>query len=57
MTVSIAYGYINDTKDFSQIATADDTKLDMKDEGHGLYPLIGYFRLAYGHTGVDACTI
>ena len=41
--------------------TADDTKRDMEDEGHGLYPLIGYFvilgRQAYGPTGVDACTI
>ena len=27
----------------SQTITADDTNLDMKDEGHGFYPLMGYF--------------
>ena len=37
-----AYIWIDDTQDFSQMTTADDTKLDMKDEGHGLYPLMGY---------------
>ena len=37
-----AYIWIDDTQHFSQTTTADDTKLDMKDEGHGLYPLMCY---------------
>ena len=37
-------------QDFSQTTSADGTKLDIKDEGHGLYALIGYVR----STGLQA---
>ena len=34
-------------QDFSQMTNADGTELDMKDEDHGLYALMGYF-VVYG---------
>ena len=40
---SISHSVIFIMQDFSQTTNADGTKLDIKDEDHSLYPLIGYF--------------
>ena len=39
-------------QDFSQPTNADGTKLDIKDEDHGLYALMGLFSL---FMGLDRC--